>query len=164
MVKKKSKDGGSNDPRADWKEPKELQAFCEFYVVQVIDGKKKGGFLTKTGVDAVMEQLGAMGKVGGSSITSVLTMTLGWVMMLELGMFEASDEWWTRKIMTCPNAKTFKNKGLLNCDFPNIMFGGTVASGKNAFCTSGQTPKETTEGSGTPLIARTLLTPNVNPL
>ena len=27
------------------------------------------------------------------------------------------------------------------------MFGGTVASGKNAFCTSGQIPKETTEGS-----------------
>ena len=29
----------------------------------------------------------------------------------------------------------------------NIMFGGTVATGKNAFCTSGQTSKETTEGS-----------------
>ena len=63
MVKKKSKDGGSNDPRADWKEPKELQAFCEFCAVQVIDDKRKGGFLTKTGVDAVIEQLGAMGKV-----------------------------------------------------------------------------------------------------
>ena len=28
------------------------------------------------------------------------------------------------------------------------MYGGTVATGKNAFCTSGQLPKETTEGSG----------------
>ena len=28
------------------------------------------------------------------------------------------------------------------------MYGGTVATGKNAFCTSGQIPKETTEGSG----------------
>ena len=28
------------------------------------------------------------------------------------------------------------------------MYGGTVATGKNAFYTSGQIPKETTEGSG----------------
>ena len=62
MVKGKSKDGG-NDPRVDWKEPKELQAFCEFCVVQVLEGKKVRGFLTKTGVDVVIEQLGAMGKV-----------------------------------------------------------------------------------------------------
>ena len=63
MVKEKSKDDGSNDSRADWKNPKELQAFCEFCAVQVIDGKTKGGFLTKTRVDAVIEQLGAIGKV-----------------------------------------------------------------------------------------------------
>ena len=55
MVKEKSKDGGSNDPKANWKDPKELQAFCEFCAIQVIDGKRKGGFLTKTGVDAVIE-------------------------------------------------------------------------------------------------------------
>ncbi|KAL0001296.1 hypothetical protein SO802_015077 [Lithocarpus litseifolius] len=64
------------------------------------------------------------------------------------GMLQASDEWWTRKIAACPNAKTFKNKDLLNRDFMNIMFGGTVATGKNAFCTNGQIPKETIEGSG----------------
>ena len=28
------------------------------------------------------------------------------------------------------------------------MYGGTVATGKNAFCTSGQILKETTKGSG----------------
>ena len=28
------------------------------------------------------------------------------------------------------------------------MYGGTVATGKNAFCTSGQISKETTKGSG----------------
>ena len=28
------------------------------------------------------------------------------------------------------------------------MYGGMVATGKNAFCTSGQIPKETTERSG----------------
>ena len=63
MVKEKSKDCGSNDPRADWKDPKELQAFCEFCVVQVIDGKRKELFFTKTRFDAMIEQLGAMGKV-----------------------------------------------------------------------------------------------------
>ena len=30
----------------------------------------------------------------------------------------------------------------------DIMFGGTVATGKNAFCTSGEIPKESIEGSG----------------
>ncbi|XP_050254184.1 uncharacterized protein LOC126700182 [Quercus robur] len=64
------------------------------------------------------------------------------------GMLEVPDEWWTRKIAACPLAKTFKNKGLPNRDYLNIMYGGTVAMGKNAFCTSGQLPKETTEGSG----------------
>ena len=63
MVKEKSKDGGSNDLKADWKDPMELQAFCEFCAVQVIDSKRKGWFFSKTVVDAVIEQLGAMGKV-----------------------------------------------------------------------------------------------------
>ncbi|KAK9991492.1 hypothetical protein SO802_026477 [Lithocarpus litseifolius] len=58
-------------------------------------------------------------------------------------MLEASDEWWTRKIAACPNAKAFKNKGLTNRDFMNIMFEGMVATGKNVFCTCGQIPKET---------------------
>ena len=55
MIKEKLKDGGSNDPRVDQKDSKELQAFCEFYAVQVIDGKRKGGFFTKNGVDAMIE-------------------------------------------------------------------------------------------------------------
>ena len=54
MVKGKSKDGG-NDLRVDWKEPKELQAFCEFCAVQVLEGKRVGGFLTKTGLDTVIK-------------------------------------------------------------------------------------------------------------
>ncbi|XP_030930994.1 uncharacterized protein LOC115956858 [Quercus lobata] len=62
MVKAKSKDG-DNDPRADWKDPKELQAFCEFCAIQVLEGKRAGGLLTKTGVDKVFEQLGDMRKV-----------------------------------------------------------------------------------------------------
>ena len=37
---------------------------------------------------------------------------------------------------------------LPNRELLNIMFGGTVATGKNAFCTSGPIPTETTKGSG----------------
>ena len=37
---------------------------------------------------------------------------------------------------------------LPNRELLNIMFGGTVATGKNAFCTSGPIPTETTEGFG----------------
>ena len=39
----------------------------------------------------------------------------------------------------------FKKKGMLNLDSKNIMFGGTVVTGKNAFYTSGQIPKESIE-------------------
>jgi len=35
-----------------------------------------------------------------------------------------------------------------NKDSMDIMFGGTFVMGKSAFCTSGQIPKESTEGSG----------------
>ena len=110
MAKEKSKDDGSNDPKADWKDPKELQAFCEFYVVQVKDNKRKIGFFTKTGVDAVIEQLGAMGRV----VTHLQIknkwdhLKKGWKQYNECfdddtglgydagtGMLEASEEWWT---------------------------------------------------------------------
>ncbi|XP_050292266.1 uncharacterized protein LOC126733125 isoform X2 [Quercus robur] len=47
----------------------------------------------------------------------------------------------------CPKASTFKNKGLPNVESMKIMFEGTVAMGKNAFCTSGEIPKECTEES-----------------
>ena len=46
----------------------------------------------------------------------------------------------------------------------NIMFEGTVATGKNAFYMSGQIPKETTEGSRDSADSTNLLTSNVNPL
>ena len=129
MVKEKLKDGGSNDLRADWKDPKELQAFCEFCAVQVIDGKRKGGFLTKTGVDAVIEQLGAMGKV----VTYLQIknkwdhLKKGWKQYNECfdndtrlgydartGMFEASDEWWTRKIVVSSLYIIVKNSTVYN--------------------------------------------------
>ena len=43
-------------------------------------------------------------------------------------------------------ASTFKNKCLPNVDSTKIMFEGTVTTGKNAFCTSGEIPEECTEG------------------
>ena len=62
MGKGKSKDGG-NDARTGWKEPKELKAFSDLCAIQVLEGKRCGGFLKKEGVDAVIKQLGEMGKV-----------------------------------------------------------------------------------------------------
>ena len=62
MGKGKSKDGG-NDVRTEWKELVELKAFCDFCAVQVLKGKKSGGFLKMEGVDAVIKQLDEMGKV-----------------------------------------------------------------------------------------------------
>ena len=39
MVKqKKSMEGGSNDEKANWKDPKKLEAFCRFCAVQVMEG------------------------------------------------------------------------------------------------------------------------------
>ncbi|KAL0000605.1 hypothetical protein SO802_014386 [Lithocarpus litseifolius] len=62
MVKGKSKDG-SNDARTDWKEPVEVKAFCDFCAVQVLEGQRSGGFLKNERVDAVIKELGEMGKV-----------------------------------------------------------------------------------------------------
>ena len=113
MVKEKSKDDGSNDPRADWKDPKELQAFCQFCTAQVIAGKKKWGFLTKTGVDKVIEQLGDMGKMitnlqvknkwdhlrkGWKDYNQCFDNETGLGYDAGTEMLEASDEWWTRMI------------------------------------------------------------------
>ncbi|KAK4573851.1 hypothetical protein RGQ29_031701 [Quercus rubra] len=63
-------------------------------------------------------------------------------------IIQATDEWWTRKIQECPKALTFKNKPLPNVKSMEIMFEGKVATGKNAFGTSGEIPKECTERFG----------------
>ena len=62
MGKGKSKDGG-NDARTDWKELAELKVFCDLCAVQVLEGKRSGGFFLKEGVDVVIKHLGEMGKV-----------------------------------------------------------------------------------------------------
>ena len=61
MGKGKSK-ANVNDVRTQWKDPKEVKAFCDFSAAQVLDGKKHQGFLRKEGVDTVIEQLGEMRK------------------------------------------------------------------------------------------------------
>nr|XP_023899797.1 uncharacterized protein LOC112011664 [Quercus suber] len=132
MGKEKSKDGG-NDERTEWKEPKELKAFCDLSAVQVLEGKRCGGFLKREGVDAVYHE--CFEHETGLGIDA------------ETGKLDASDEWWTQKIAACPKVGTFRKKGMPNLDSMDIMFGGTVAMGKNAFCMSGQMLKETTEGS-----------------
>ena len=50
-------------------------------------------------------------------------------------------------MQACPEAKTFRTLGLPNRELLDIIFGGTVATGKKSFCTSGPIPTETTEGS-----------------
>nr|POF19719.1 l10-interacting myb domain-containing protein [Quercus suber] len=165
MVKqKKSMDGSGKDERADWKDPKELEAFCRFCAAQVMDGQRKAtGFLSKIGVNEVIRQLGEMGKVvtwvqiknkwdnlrkRWKTYNKCMDNETGLDYDAGTGMFDAPDEWWNRKIAACPDAKTFKMYGLPNRDLLNIMFGGTVATGRNAFCTNGPIPTETNEGSG----------------
>ena len=62
MDKGKSKDAG-NEVRIGWKDPTKLKAFWDLCATQVLDGKKSGGYLRKERVDAVIKQLGEMGKV-----------------------------------------------------------------------------------------------------
>ncbi|KAL0010398.1 hypothetical protein SO802_005506 [Lithocarpus litseifolius] len=151
-----------NEVRTGWKEPKELRAFCDFCAVQVLDGKRNGGFLREEGVDAVIEKLGEMGKVVTHSQFKNKWDNLRrqWKVWKECfgetglgydpvtGFIEANDEWWTRKVQVCPKAITYKNKPLPNVKSMEIMFEGTIATWKNAFCPSSEIPKECTEGSG----------------
>ena len=44
-----------------------------------------------------------------------------------------------------------------------IMFKGTIATGKNAFCTSGEIPKECTEGSGDSIDSKEFVDPQCQP-
>ena len=62
MGKRKLKDAG-NEVRIGWKDRTELKAFCDLCAAQVLDGKRKGGYLRKEWVDAMIKQLGEMGKV-----------------------------------------------------------------------------------------------------
>ena len=115
MVKqKKSVEGGSNDERADWKDPKELEAFCRFCAVQVMEGQRKAtGFLTKIGANEVIQQLGEMGKVvtwlqiknkwdhlrkRWKNYNKCLEKETGLGYDPVTGKFDALDEWWNRKI------------------------------------------------------------------
>ena len=106
------KDGG-NDARTGWKELKELKAFCDLCAIQVLEGKRCGGYLKNEGVDAVIKQFGEMEKV----VTHMQVknkwdhLRKQWKLYKECfdnetrlgidagtGKLDASSEWSTRKI------------------------------------------------------------------
>ena len=107
-------DGGSNDERANWKDPKELEAFCRFCAIQVMEGQRKAtGFLSKYGINEVIRQLGEMGKVvtwlqiknkwdhlrkRWKNYNKFLENETGLVYDPGTGMFDTPNEWWNRKI------------------------------------------------------------------
>ncbi|XP_023920403.1 uncharacterized protein At2g29880-like [Quercus suber] len=129
-----------------------------------MEGQRKSiRFLSKIGVNEVIRQLGEMGKVVAwlqiknkwdhlrkmwNNYNKCLDNETGLGYDAGTRMFDTPDEWWNQKIAACPDAKTFKTHGLSNRELLNIMFGGTVVTGKNAFRTSGPISTETTEGSG----------------
>ena len=128
MDKGKSKDGG-NDARNGWKEPEELKTFCDLCAAQVLDDKRSEGFLKREGVDAVIKQLDEMGKV--VSYTQFKNkwdhLRKQWKVYKECfereiglgidsitGKLEASDEWWTRKIVVSSLYIIVKNSTVYN--------------------------------------------------
>ena len=109
MVKGKSKDTG-NEVRTRRKEPKELKAFCDLCATQVLNGKRSEGYLRKEGVEAMIKQLGEMGKVVThmqfkNKWDHLRKQWKAWKECFEretklgydsvTGKIEASDEWWT---------------------------------------------------------------------
>ena len=109
MGKGKSKDGG-NDARIGWKEPAEIKVFCDLCATQVLDSKRNGGFLKREGVDAVIKQLGEMGKVVAHMqfknkwdhlrkqwkvYKECFERKIGLGIDFVIGKLETSDEWWS---------------------------------------------------------------------
>ncbi|XP_075673366.1 L10-interacting MYB domain-containing protein-like [Castanea sativa] len=173
MGKGKSKDSG-NEAITRWKDSKELKAFCDLSAAQVLDGKRHGRFFRREGVDAVIEQLGEMGKVvthtqfknkwdhlrkQWKNWKECFDHDIGLGVDLVTGILEANDEWWTHKVQACPKALTYKNKPLPNFQSMEIMFEGTYATGKNAFCPSGEIPKECIKGSRDSANSKELIDP-----
>nr|XP_023876032.1 uncharacterized protein LOC111988463 isoform X2 [Quercus suber] len=176
MSKGKSKADG-NEERIGWKDPREVKAFCDFSATQVLDGKKHQRFLRKEGVDAVIEQLAEMGKVVAhaqykNKWDHLKTRWKAWKECFGetglgydpvTGVILQTDEWWTRKIQACPKVLTFKNKPLPNIKSMKIMYEGTIETGKNAFCPSGEIPIELSEGSGDSIDSKEFIDPQCEP-
>ncbi|XP_023875541.1 L10-interacting MYB domain-containing protein [Quercus suber] len=79
------------------------------------------------------------------------------------GVMQATDEWWTRRIQACPKALAFKNKLLPNIKSMEIMYESTIATGKNAFYSSGEIPIELSEGSGDSIDSKEFADPQCEP-
>nr|POE52385.1 hypothetical protein CFP56_70844 [Quercus suber] len=160
MSKGKSKADG-NEERIGWKDPREVKAFCDFFAAQVLDGKKHQGFLRKEGVDVVFQQLAEMGNIVThtqykNKWDHLKKLLRGWKECFGetglgydsvIGVMQATDEWWTRKIQISSLyifARLQREK----------MHSARVVKYQLNYL----------KGLGIPLIAKNLLTPNVNPL
>ena len=127
MDKGKPKADG-NEVRTGWKDPKELKAYCDLSIAQVLDGKKHNGFLRKEGVDEVIEQLGEMGKVVTPTQFKNKWDHLRkcWKTWKECfgetglgydpvtGVIHITNEWWTRKIQVSSLYIIVKNSVVYN--------------------------------------------------
>ena len=127
MGKGKSKADG-NKVRTWWKDPKELKTYCDLSATQVLDGKKLQGFLIKEGVDAMIKQLGEMGKV----VTHTQFknkwdhLRKQWKAWKECfgetglgydpitGVIQATDEWWAQKVQVSSLYIIVKNSAVYN--------------------------------------------------
>ena len=127
MGKGKLKADG-NEVRTGWKDPKELKAYCDLYVVQVLDGKRHVGFLRKEGVDVVIKQFDEMGKVVThtqfkNKWDHLRKQCKAWKECFgEIGLdydpvtgiIQATDEWWAQKVQVSSLYIIVKNSAVYN--------------------------------------------------
>ena len=127
MSKGKSK-VDSNEVRTGWKDPKKLKAYCDLSTAQVLDGKRHAWFLKKEGVDAVIEQLGEMGKVVTHTQYKdkwdhLRKQGKAWKECfgetrldydLVIGIIQVTDEWWTWKVQVSSLYIIVKNSVVYN--------------------------------------------------
>ena len=111
----------------------ELKPFCDLCAAQVLEGKRNGGFLRKKRVDAMIKQLGEMGKVVThlqfkNEWDHLRKQWKTWKQLFEcdtgLGYnpntkrIEATDEWWTRKLKVSCLYIIVKNSTVYNYIVP----------------------------------------------
>ena len=128
MGKGKSKDAG-NEVRIGWKDPTELKAFCDLCAAQVLDGKRSEWYFRKEGVEAMIKQLGEMGKVvthmqfknkwdhlrkQWKTWNEVFECETGLRYDPITGKIKASDEWQTRKLEISSLYIIMKNSTVYN--------------------------------------------------
>ena len=126
--KRKLKEAG-NEVRTGWKDLTELKAFYDLCAALVLDGKRSGGYLRKEGVDAVIKQLGEMGKVVTrmqikNKLDHLRKQWKTWkeIFKHKIGLgydpvtrkIYANDEWWIRKFEVSSLYIIVKNSTVYN--------------------------------------------------